>query len=368
MKVLVQGLTAAPGGSITVLATLLRNWAADDDIACLTWRPEMARVLRETGHQIIQVEADSTPTALWRTISSHRRQIERWKPDVVFSQEYLLPGVGAPQVVHHRNLLRFEPARSPTLKVRARDAAVALTLRRSAISVFNSHALRTAAVARWPHLAESRTAIVHNPVDVLDFEPGQSCRDPRVARVLVPQSDMRHKRNDMAVKVLDSLCTRLEDQGDPRRVEMSFVGTGDYARVRATADLLGLADRIQFLGYLARPRLAAVYAESDVALITSEKESFCNPIVEAHAAGVPIVTTPLRVFDEISGPLSMKAADDGVESLTTKLVEALDWAPFDAQTAARGQEYTERFSGASKSAELRELLAEAGRTRERGSW
>lgn len=359
MKVLVPALTAAPGGSINVLVAFLRDWPTDDEILCLTWRPAMARALRETGHQVVEVEASSTPTALWQTMISHRRQIARWEPEVVFSQQYILPGVSAPQVVHHRNLVRFEPVRSPSLKARARDASVARTLRRSAISLFNSHTLRDAAFARWPHLAQRRTAVVHNPVDVRDFEHATCSRDLRTVRILVPQSDMPHKRNDVAVQVLHRLCRRLEEQGDYRRIEMTFVGTGNFAQVCAVADRLDLADQVRLPGYLTRPSLAAIYAESDVVLITSGKESFCNPVLEAHAAGIPIVTTPLLVFREIWGPLSMTAADDGAEALTEKLIEALEHSPPSIDLKLSAKRYAQAFNGSVKAAELRELLIEA---------
>lgn len=359
MKVLVQALTAAPGGSINVLTTLLRYWPPEDEIVCLTWRPEMVTALRETGHKVVAIKARSTPAAMWRTMTTHRRRIERWRPDVAFSQQYVLPGVHAPQVVHHRNLLRFESLGAPSPRARAQDAGVAETLRRSTISVFNSHALRDSAVARWPHLAESRTAVVHNPIDVRHFEQASPRRDPHMVRVLVPQSDMHHKHNDLAVEVLDILKRYLDAQGDTRQAEMTFVGTGDYTPVRVAADRLGLKDHIRLPGYLAIPDLAAIYAESNVALITSAKESFCNPIVEAHAAGVPIVTTPLPVFSEITGPLSMMAADGSAEALATKLIEAVDHGSFGVETTASAMRYAQGFSGSVKARELRELLVEA---------
>lgn len=357
MRVLVQALTAAPGGSINVLATLLRSWSSDDEIVCLAWRPQMVTTLRETGHEVLAIEANSTPAAMWRTMISHRRAVERWRPDIIFSQQYLLPGMSVPQAVHHRNLLRFEPIESPSLKARGRDAAVVETLRRSTISIFNSYALRDAAVRRWPHLDVNRAAVLHNPVDVEDFEQATHRRDPRKVRILVPQSDMHHKRNDLAVEVLYRLIRHLRAQGDPRQAEMTFVGTGGYAQVRDAADHLGLRDYIRLPGYLARPDLAAVYHESDVALITSCKESFCNPIVEAHAAGLPIVTTPLPIFGEVWGPLSMTAGDHSTEALMSRLIEAVDRCPVGSAKLAAAKHFAKSFSGEDKARELRNTLA-----------
>ena len=356
MRVLVQALTAAPGGSINVLATLLRNWPPDDDIVCITWRPEMARALRETDHRVVQIQADSTPAAMWRLTSVLRRRIERWQPDVIFAQQYSIPRMSAPQVVHHRNLLRFEPIRGAPLRARAQDAAVQATLFGSALSVFNSHTLREAAIERWPQLANRRTTVVHNPVDMRHFEKVRTQRDSKTMRILVPQSDMRHKRNDVAVEVLRIVANHLKAQGDARQLEMTFVGTGDYITVRTAAARLGMENRIRLPGYLASQDLATVYAESDLALITSEKESFCNPIVEAHAAGVPIVTTPLPVFSEISGPLSVASEAHTAEALAGRVVEVVNRTPPDTDGFVSARRYAQAFAGPVKARELRGAL------------
>jgi glycosyltransferase involved in cell wall biosynthesis len=360
VRILVQALTAAPGGSISVLTTLLRNWPSDDEIVCLAWRPEMVTILRETGHKVVAVDAASTPAALWRAATSYRRPLKRWRPDVVFAQQYILPGITAPQVVHHRNLLRFERIGSPSLKDRARDTGVLATIHHSALSLFNSFALRDAAIARWPQLATQRTAVVHNPIDVGSFARAVPRHDLRAIRILVPQSDMPHKRNDLAVEVLGKVLQDLHYRKDPRTVEMTFIGAGNYTLVRFAAERLGLMDRIHLPGYLGHPELAALYSETDVVLITSAKESFCNPVVEAHAAGIPIVTPPLPVFDEIAGPLSMTAEDCSASALSEKLLDALYPPPNHNQRRETGERFAQSFSGDAKAREIRELLKRAG--------
>jgi glycosyltransferase involved in cell wall biosynthesis len=66
-------------------------------------------------------------------------------------------------------------------------------------------------------------------------------------------------------------------------------------RVRALVAQLGLADYVQLTGYVDGPVLADLYQEADVFVLpTTLDEGFPTVILEAMAAGLPIVTTPSR--------------------------------------------------------------------------
>ncbi len=69
-----------------------------------------------------------------------------------------------------------------------------------------------------------------------------------------------------------------------------LVGDGeDRAATEATAAELGVADRVRFLGY--RDDLASIYPAFDVFLLTSANEGAPVVLIEALAAGVPVVAT-----------------------------------------------------------------------------
>lgn len=69
-----------------------------------------------------------------------------------------------------------------------------------------------------------------------------------------------------------------------------LVGDGeDREAAESTAVELGIADRVRFLGY--RDDLASIYPAFDVFLLTSANEGAPVVLIEALAAGVPVVAT-----------------------------------------------------------------------------
>jgi glycosyltransferase involved in cell wall biosynthesis len=80
----------------------------------------------------------------------------------------------------------------------------------------------------------------------------------------------------------------------PSRIVLAGDGP-DAARVRTLAADLGVGDSVELPGYLNDGRLARLYRAADVfALPTYWDEGFPTVILEAMAAGLPIVTTRSR--------------------------------------------------------------------------
>ena len=58
---------------------------------------------------------------------------------------------------------------------------------------------------------------------------------------------------------------------------------------------------MQFAGHASDATVAAAYAGADVLVVTSEHEGFCVPVVEAMAAGVPVVAFDQGAVPEVLG-------------------------------------------------------------------
>jgi glycosyltransferase involved in cell wall biosynthesis len=77
------------------------------------------------------------------------------------------------------------------------------------------------------------------------------------------------------------------------------VGGPFTAEQRVRARDIGVIDAIHVLPFVDRATLAAVYRRSALALLTSDREGFGLPIVEALACGTPIVASDIPVLREI---------------------------------------------------------------------
>jgi UDP-glucose:(heptosyl)LPS alpha-1,3-glucosyltransferase len=75
------------------------------------------------------------------------------------------------------------------------------------------------------------------------------------------------------------------------RAHLLVVGAGDSDRYGREAARAGVADRVHFVGRTESPE--DFYAEADVFLFPTRHDPGGNPLVEAMAAGVPIVATRL---------------------------------------------------------------------------
>jgi glycosyltransferase involved in cell wall biosynthesis len=98
-----------------------------------------------------------------------------------------------------------------------------------------------------------------------------------------------------------AVARRHNDQGATLRV-VGKPATDAYERAlrRYVADL-GLEDAVTFTGYATDAAVAAAYTTADVLVVTSEHEGFGVPVVEAMAAGLPVVAYDQGAVPEVLG-------------------------------------------------------------------
>ena len=345
MRILVQALVAAPGGSLTVLRDLVAAWPEDDDLLLVCWRKDAAEVLRETGHPVLQVRARSTEHALLRLRFERSAGLARFRPDVVWSQAVRVGGYSVPQAVHYRDIGSFVPIHPGSLRQRVKSLRERRDLRRADLRIYNSSTMRDAVHARYPEADLRPNVVVHNGLDLTPFgseriEPADAKRDRTEWTVLLPQMDAPHKRNWLAADILALLRDRDLDR---RPIRLRVVGRGDYRDLCARLEQHGLKEAATFTGFVPREEVAGLYATSDAVLMTGRAESFGNPIVEAHATGRPVVTPQFPVAIELSGPLSHVASGDDAPALADALHRALT-TRIDQENVREARLFAEAFT------------------------
>jgi glycosyltransferase involved in cell wall biosynthesis len=124
-------------------------------------------------------------------------------------------------------------------------------------------------------------------------------------------------------------------------------GIGAEESTRQSQQLVedsGMRDVVHFLGHRSYEDMPYLYWGAEALVFPSYYESFGNPLVEAMAAGTPVIASNRHAIPEIVGTAALIVDPDKVESVT----QAMERVSLDpgvrVQLAAAGQERAKRYS------------------------
>lgn len=118
-------------------------------------------------------------------------------------------------------------------------------------------------------------------------------------------------------------AARLTERG--RRCHFAIVGGGpEEEGLRDLAAKLGIADRVHFLGW--RTDLERIYAGSDLVVLSSRNEGTPVCLIEALAAGRPVIATSVGGVADVleGGRLGVLVRPDDVDALAAAVTDLLD--------------------------------------------
>jgi glycosyltransferase involved in cell wall biosynthesis len=183
----------------------------------------------------------------------------------------------------------------------ARNLKYRFTLRHCVDAVvLKDHEMRGSFLAAAPGLNPRRVVTIQSGVPTPEraAKPGavrHSLNLPPRAQVIGAVARLvKQKRFDRLLHALAAL---------PERVHCVLAGEGEERQALETlAQELGLRSRVHFLGW--RNDVGDVLDALDVFVVSSDRESMCNAMVEAMAAGVPVVSTRVSGAFEALAPNS----------------------------------------------------------------
>ena len=94
-----------------------------------------------------------------------------------------------------------------------------------------------------------------------------------------------------------------------------------YSMVRSLVTQYGLHDRVIFTGAVPDEELAIYYQHADVYISLSEHEGFCVPLIEAMAAGVPVLAYAAAAVPDTLGGAGVQFAPKDLELAAELLAE-----------------------------------------------
>jgi glycosyltransferase involved in cell wall biosynthesis len=119
---------------------------------------------------------------------------------------------------------------------------------------------------------------------------------------------------------------------------------GEAGRVVEAARAAGVADAVVEAGEVDDARLHALYAHCAAFLFPSRYEGFGLPVVEAMAAGAPVVASSVPAVAEAVGGAAPVFAPDDAEGMAAEVRRLLDRPELRAERAAAGRARAARLS------------------------
>jgi glycosyltransferase involved in cell wall biosynthesis/peptidoglycan/xylan/chitin deacetylase (PgdA/CDA1 family) len=181
--------------------------------------------------------------------------------------------------------------------------------------VANSHA--AARQLESDGVPEEKIRVVANGIDTDRFpERRYSERPKRIAMVACLREG---KRVDILIDAAPRVLAQHPD------AEFLIVGDGPCREQLASlAQATRVADRFQFLGH--RDDVPALLADADLFVLPSESEAFPNAIIEAMAAGLPVVATSVGGIPELvnEGVTGRLVPPGNAYAIADALIELLD--------------------------------------------
>ena len=132
------------------------------------------------------------------------------------------------------------------------------------------------------------------------------------------------------IKRVDRLLAIAHQVQQRENIHLLIVGDGELRpQLESSATARALGDRVTWTGF--RRDLVAIYCASDVVALTSDNEGTPVSLIEAQAAGVPVVTTDVGgardvVEDGVSGRVIDPADVSGMADAITEILSDADLA------------------------------------------
>jgi glycosyltransferase involved in cell wall biosynthesis len=128
--------------------------------------------------------------------------------------------------------------------------------------------------------------------------------------------------------------------------------------VAGRAAELGIGDRVRLLGRLPDADLAVVLGRAAVLVAPSRAEGFGLPVLEAMAAGVPVVSSDDPALAEVGGGATVTVPVGDAGALADALGEVLGATGLRAELAAAGRMRASQFSWATAARRSWELYTD----------
>ena len=168
-------------------------------------------------------------------------------------------------------------------------------------------------------LSNDKKSVLPNLVDTEIFKKKRNkIKGLRIVRATALREGKRIDDLFKAVKIL--IDNNIKD------VHITIIGDGFLEKYyKDKCHELGMDDYVDFIGRKTKEEIAEILNKNNMTVITSDMETFCIPVIEALASGMPVVSTkclgPEEYLDEKCGKL---VEFGNIEKLAQAIKEVYD--------------------------------------------
>ncbi|MBI3825251.1 MAG: glycosyltransferase [Candidatus Rokubacteria bacterium] len=187
--------------------------------------------------------------------------------------------------------------------------------------------------------------VIYNRVDTAQFAPAERLPSSRPIVLSVARM-VAQKAPDCIVRAVHGLDARLVLVGDGPRA----------AEIAGLVQALGLEERVDVVPAVPHRDIAKHYAAADVFALATHYEGFCIPVLEAMAAGLPVVASDVPPIREILGDTGLLVATRP-DAFREAIARIVGDGRLRADLAARARQRALALDGARMERRERDLYA-----------
>lgn len=353
LRILINAFSARQGGGQTYLVNLLRHRPAGSDIEIFLLAPPSLK-LPDGIQGITRLQTDfpvENPflRALWERFWLPGL-LRRLKVDVFFCPGGTVGAkapAGCKTVTMSRNMLPFDlkqRRKYPLGYDRFRNWALSKTLLRSMLKadlvIFISN-YAEAVIKNLARGALKRTVVIYHGINPhFRIEPGKKLPRPS----WVPQDGYLlyvstldvYKAQIEVIQAYAALKTKRQTR--EKLLLVGFENAWYGKRVRTEVARLGLERDVIVVGSIPYDELPAVYQHATINIYASETENCPNILLEALAAGQPVVSSNRQPMPEFGGDAAVYFDPSVPLELADAILEVIDDPDRQAQLSLRAYE------------------------------
>ncbi len=326
LRALLDARKLEDGGIGTYIRNLIRGLKAVDDVSLtILCRPgSAARLVQSDGVEVIHEEA--RPYSMDEFLRMPMR-VPFDDFDVFHVPHYTLPfGIKIPTVITIHDLIHvYSPERfyypylaRPLVRSALRRATRVITVSHASLNQIRKF-------TRDDPEVEKKIFVIPNAIDssLVDYENGEGAgkRDYFLA---VFSNSKPHKGLEDLIAAYRELREDFAEEGAAPAKRLVLVGPGtEHIKGRNFGSELGSRGEILAMGEVSSDALRRLYAHAAALIVPSLADGFCLPVLEAHAAGIPVIARPVPAILELTTRFDVTCRDFTVQALKAGIMEFL---------------------------------------------